>query len=252
MLEAGASRAVFLPDDGARLAELVLDGHRVLVEHVGQDAMWWGAFVMAPWTSLLRRGEFEYDGATLRLEPRYPDDLWHGVARRARWWPRDDGGLSAPLRSDWPLGGSAWLVPRLGATWFELTIGVRAGECGMPAAVGWHPWFVRRLGSYPVALVVSEDALAQERDDRDAPTGRWVTPTRQWNDCVRTDGPFDLVYGHTGTLRISSTGGYATLFSMHEQDVCVEPVTSPAERMDDVLAPGQSIEITIRLDWIDG
>lgn len=249
-LDSGMSEASFDLDDGARLTRLRLAGRDVLVTHAGQEPMWWGSFVMAPWTSLLRDGAW-LDGVQhdLQLDP--ADSAWHGVARHSAWSRAGDT-LTTPLSGAWPWGGVATLAPKLEAATLSVTLTVTATESRMPAAVGWHPWFVRQLDGVEVELHVPEDALAQERDLADAPTGRWVAPTRQWNDCVRTRGPIDLRYPGVGSLRVEYSSEFVTLFSSHEQGVCVEPVTSAAERLDDVLDPGESVSITISVTWFEG
>jgi aldose 1-epimerase len=247
--------AVFDLADGARLTRLVLGGRSLVVPRDDRAPMWWGAFVMAPWTSLLRGG-FTYAGRHHPVAPADSDAAWHGVVHAVPWSldaaTDDELSASAALGAPWPLGGRAEMRARLVPAALELTLRVRAGEEPMPAAIGWHPWFVRRLDDVEVRVRVPDGASVQQRDADGVPTGAWADASGRagsWNDCVRTDGPVDLDYGAAGRLRITSSSAYATLFTEAPDGVCVEPVTSPAEQMDDVVDPGAAVELRIRVEW---
>jgi aldose 1-epimerase len=248
--------AVFDLADGARLTRLVLGGRSLVVPRGDREPMWWGAFMMAPWTSLLRGGDFTFAGRHHRVAPAESEEAWHGVVHAVPWAldaaTRHELAASSGLGPPWPLGGRAEVSARLVPAALELTLRVRAGAERMPAAIGWHPWFVRRLDDVDVQVRVPGGARVQLRDADGAPTGGWADASGRagsWNDCVRTDGPVDLDYGPVGRLRISSSSEYATLFTEAPDGVCVEPVTSPAEQMDDVVDPGEAVELRIRLEW---
>ena len=249
VLTNGSDTAEFDPLDGGRMTRLVLGGHELLVTQSGQEPMWWGSFVMAPWTSLLRKPP-ELDGRQYDLGPAEGDSAWHGVVRDAAWTRHDDR-LSVELTDPWPWRGTVTLVPVLGIRSLSVTLSITATE-RMSTAIGWHPWFVRDLDGAAVEVVVPRGSLVQERDASDAPTGDWVAPTRRWNDCLHTPGPVDLRYPGVGTLRVHYSSDFVTLFSTHPQGVCVEPVTSAAERLDDVLDTAETLSITVELEWIEG
>jgi aldose 1-epimerase len=249
MIVAGpdGDHAVLDLDDGARMSELVLGGRSLLVPFDGQDAMWWGGFVMAPWASLLR--DVVVAGAQ-SFTPPSDDTAWHGTARVARWAPAGAGVAECDLPGPWPFGGRARIGLAFDQDDLLVELSVIAGESGMPAAIGWHPWFVRSIDGVEVVLHVATDTVAQERDSG-VPTGRWVRPSRRWNDGVRT-GPVRLEYPGLGTLRISWSTPWAILFTQSPQGVCVEPTTSPAERLDDVLGPGEELSLRVQLSWVAG
>lgn len=224
------------------MTELVLGGHSLLVPHAGQAPMWWGAFVMAPWTSLLRE-PLDNDGAIFAP---HGDEAWHGVARNAHWSP-----VGAGLQTDleWPFGGVAGVKAHIDGHSLQLELSVTAGDRPMSAALGWHPWFVRSIGDSEVEMVVADDTTVQERDSTGAPTGRWVSGSGgPWNHGVRT-GPVQLRYARVGCLVIEWDAPWAILFTADPQGVCIEPTTSPAEQMDDVLPPHGRLQLSIRLTW---
>lgn len=258
VLEAGRSSARFSTEAG-RLTSLVLDGHEVIVEPEEQPSprgsWFWGSFVMAPWTSLIRDASFEFGGVTHRLAV---DDGRHAVLGLT-WklpWRIDGGGLVCDLEreSGWPFGGRVMIMPELTEDRLRVALRVEAGDREQPAAIGWHPWFVRELpGSGPVELGLAGPVWRQHRDADEAPTGLWqsVDPAeRDFNDCLRVGGPTTLTWPGAGVLEIRHDSPYATVYSVHPRGICVEPVTSPAERMDHLLRPGETLDLTIDLSWL--
>lgn len=242
--------ATFDPADGARLTSLRIDDHELLVTEqdgrkdleVGQE-LWWGAFVMAPWTSDLRDGTFPFLGTDVTVPADMGTAAVHGVARKEEWSVDGDTG-SCHLGHGWPLGGRVQLAPSLLPDGISLHFTLVA-EQTMPAALGWHPWF--RSGA---RVELMGPARCQDRDDDGVPTGLWKSlPPAPWNDCLRHRGPVQITWPGVGTLVVEFDSDFATVFTAHEQGVCVEPVTSPAEQMIDILQPGEQIDLTITLTW---
>ncbi|GAB2682214.1 aldose epimerase family protein [Kribbella swartbergensis] len=232
------------------MERLELGGHSLLVPENAAGELWWGAFVMAPWTSTLRNARFEFDGRLLRVPADHPPHAEHGTVRKAAWERRDGNVLATPIADGWPLGGEVTLSPVLTPGCLQLRLTVRALDHPMPAAVGWHPWFVRELDGVEVDVRIPDGALVQDRDDAGRPTGRWAAaPAGPWNDCLRSDGPASLVWPGVGTLEVSWSGDFVTVFSGHPQGVCVEPVSGPAEAMDRILRPSEELSMTISLRW---
>lgn len=236
--------------DGARITSLRLGGCELLVARGAREPMWWGAFVMAPWTGDLPDAQFRFCGERWPVPRDSGPNAAHGVARKSGW-TREADVLRTWLREGWPLGGAVEARPAVTAGSFRLTLSVLAGERAMPAAVGWHPWFRRRLpGSGPVELELPAGARQLVRDARRRATTRFgpLGPP-PYNETLELDGPVDLVWPGAGRLRVRSSSRLATVFSAHPQGVCVEPVTSPAERMDHVLEPHDRLELDVELTW---
>lgn len=241
--------ARFEPADGARLAELTLAGHSLLVPDWGGGELFHGAFVMAPWTSTLPGARFTFDGDDVRMPADYPPNAEHGVVRKTAW-RRSADSLVTDIAGGWPYGGTVAMTPTLLVDGLDLSLTVRAGDRPMPAAIGWHPWFVRHLRGREAQVRIPAGALEQDRDNAGRPTGRWRTASAPpWNACLRTAGPVEVEWPGVGSLTIASTSAYVTLFTSHERGVCVEPVTAPAETMDRVLLPGEELRLDISLRW---
>jgi galactose mutarotase-like enzyme len=249
----GADTAAFDLADGARLISLRLGGTELLVPRADREPLWWGAFVMAPWTGDLPDAELRFGNRRWRMPCDDGRHASHGVARASAWTHGRDGVLRTPLANGWPLGGVVEARPELAAGRFRLTLSVLAGRTTMPAAVGWHPWFPRRLpGSRPVELTLPPGARQLVRDDRGRATARFGSlGPAPYNETLELPGPVQAHWPGRGRLTIASTSPLATVFSAHEQGVCVEPVTSPAERMDHVLQPGERLELGVDLTWAD-
>ena len=228
-------------DDGARVTALTLAGRELLLPRRDRQAMWWGGFVMAPWTSLLRPGVvpgYQPDG----------DEAWHGTAR-ALTWRRTAAGAVVDLPAPFE-GLTAALGVRLGEGELLLRLAVTTSGPELPAAIGWHPWFPRALGGVEGRLRVRRDTLAQERDDDGRPTGNWGHPEPgPWNDGARLAGPAAVQYPGVGAIEVSSSSPYAILFE-HEQGFCIEPTTAPAESLGRAVTVADPVELEIRVAWI--
>jgi aldose 1-epimerase len=251
-LRHGDSSATFLLHDGARLAQLRMGGRELIVpEGPGRGDLWWGALVMAPWTSWLHDAAFDFDGRTYSVKPDIGTGAIHGFVRKSPWSHTDDGGMITDL-DQWPLGGRMAIHGRLEHTSLHLHFALTATTTAFPAAIGWHPWFPASIGGSPaVEIELPARSLMQQRDERRRPTGRWQTPSPQpWDDCFGISGPVLLRWPGVGMLVVETSGPYATIFSTSGQGVCVEPVTAPAEQMDRYLAPGETVELEISLRWI--
>lgn len=250
--ETARSSATVDLDDGARLTSLRFDGRELLVPHEGRDPMWWGSFVMVPWTGDLQNGRFHWRERSWHVPPDPSGDASHGTVRRSRWTSPAPGRAVAKLGDDWPFAGSAELTAELEPEVLRLGLRLRADE-DMPAAIGFHPWFPRVLspggGEAQVELPVGSRMLLRNGDG--TPTTRYVgLGLPPWNETVRCSVPeAAIVWPGDGTLALTWTSPFATVFTAHEQGVCVEPVTSPSGRMDDDLAAGETLELTFALTW---
>jgi aldose 1-epimerase len=245
----GRDGADFDLADGARLTSLRLGGTELLVVRADRDPMWWGAFVMAPWTGDLPDAQFSYQGRTWPVA-KDGAQASHGVARKLVW-TRADGVLSTRLAGSWPFGGVIEARPEVAAATFRLRLSMVADDAATPAAIGWHPWFPLRLpGSGPVEVTLPPGTRQLIRDDRGRPTARFdALGPAPYNETLSLPGPVYLNWPGAGRLRIAFDSAMATVFSAHPQGVCVEPVTSPAGRMDDVLMPGERLDLGVELTW---
>ena len=193
VLEAQDCRAVIDLDHGGRVASLQVSGWE-LVPRDGKDTIHWGSYIVAPWTGRLRHGRFSYEGHTFEMPLNAPPHALHGLVLDRPWQVLVDGPLPSQatigieLEPPWPWHGRLVHSLRLAPDRLESRLELVADE-PMPAAMGWHPWFLsllegpggRRLG--PIELDV-EPALMYAHDEDELPTGELVPPVpRPWDFC---------------------------------------------------------------------
>jgi aldose 1-epimerase len=135
--------ATFDPDDGGRLTSFQVGGHELLVTH-GKDVFHFGSFVLAPWVGRLRDARLTYNGARYPFVANSGPNALHGLVTERPWQVTGDGELSIELGEPWPWPCRVVQRTELRARRATFRIELHAREA-MPAAVGWHPWFVRRL-----------------------------------------------------------------------------------------------------------
>lgn len=174
-LVAGAARAVIDLARGGRLASLIAGGAERLVTGGDRPLLdtLWGCFVMAPWVGRLEDGVLPWGGEDYRVPRNHGRHAIHGVAFDVPWEleERTESFARLALAFDdrWPLGGRVVHTIGLRADRLRFALEVAAGAAGMPAAVGWHPWFDGPERPARVRLVA--DGVLETDDDL-VPTGR--------------------------------------------------------------------------------
>jgi aldose 1-epimerase len=250
-LHAGpATSAAFDPDDGARLVSLRFDGHELLRSADSRADVWFGGFPMVPWAGLLREARLEFDGSTYSMPTNWGADSLHGLLRLCRFEVQD-GELKADFPPVWPFGGTLRMTPTLTAESLRIAFTVTAGDRRMPAAIGWHPWFATVLADgSPLSVTLPHDIARMERNDAGLPTGSWVEPgPGPWDDCFRTDHPLELGWSGVGSLSVHSSGGFVGVYDGEESGIAIEPMNAPAESLPHTLDAGESLTLTVNLEW---
>ena len=148
---AGDDRALVSARDGGRLASLHAGGAQRLRRHrtAGGDAtrsIDWGCYLMTPWVGRLDHGTLPTSHGTFTMPANFGPHAIHGTTFDEPW---DVVAVTPALAilerrlvDPWPLGGVARQAIRLRDGRLDLVAEVEAGDHGMPAALGWHPWFV--------------------------------------------------------------------------------------------------------------
>lgn len=202
LVAADAATAVDL-ERGGRLASLRVGGLELLVTSPNDNdrSMGWGSFLMAPWPGRLAGGRLAWRGTELQLLRNHGRHAIHGTVFDRPWRLERSTALMCELaieleRDRWPFGGSVRQSIALSSGALHLSAEVVA-EVPMPAAIGWHPWFRRTIGTDDGSRV-RLSLQAQGRLERLAmiPTGRVLSP----------QGPSDLHRGPTlGQRRLDDT-----------------------------------------------
>ena len=245
-LTSGRDRAVVDPDLGGRVASVVVDGRELLlVEPLGgsavEPALAWGSFLMAPFVGRLSGGRLTWDGRAIAVPLNHGHHAIHGTVFDAAWTvvSRTDTSVEMTCEFDpgrWPFRGRCLQRIALedGALTMEAT--VEADE-PMPAALGWHPWFVR--GGHGVRVGVAGDHVLRLTEDLlptgtvdsvDSRTDLRGAPeigARNLDDVYASvQSPAKLCWPDLNLeISFGPSVGSVVVYA-HPQAVCVEPITA--------------------------
>jgi galactose mutarotase-like enzyme len=150
-LRAGPNRVVLDPRRGGRVSSWTIDGEELLVGPPDEvdTSIHWGCFLMAPWPGRLAGGRFDWRGREVRLRQTHGRHAIHGLTWNRPWEVEASSPAEATLaielpRDEWPMGGLVRQRTTVTPTGVRLEAEVEATGEPMPAALGWHPWFLRR------------------------------------------------------------------------------------------------------------
>ncbi len=260
VLEAGDARLEISPADGGRISSVVVGGSELLVTE-GSGPVMWGAYPMVPFAGRIRQGAFRFDGREFRLPINHPPHAMHGTAFVRPWSVLDERTIATDLGPDWPFSGRVVQRFELSRDGLAVSLTLEA-EARMPGAVGWHPWFRRRLvGTAAAPRATSEPVELRfepgrmfVRDADGIPTGELIPPTPgPWDDCF-TDlrSAPRLTWPGALSLEIESSCDYWVVYDEPDDTVCVEPQSSPPDfvTIDPVIVePGRPLTATMRWRW---
>jgi aldose 1-epimerase len=246
---------------GARLSSLVIGDHEVLVTE-GAGPIWWGCYSMVPFAGRIRDGRFTFAGRIHQLERNLPPHAIHGTVFDRPWRVQsrdpDRATLTVDLGPGWPFAGrvthSIWLRPG----GLDATLTLEADE-PMPAWLGWHPWFRRRLGDTRVELDVDAASMYVRGADG-LPTGARARPgPRPWDDAFTgLRAAPRLRWPGVLELEMTSTAEIWVVFDERADGVCVEPQTAPPDAINLAQAegsapptaePGRALSASMTMRW---
>jgi aldose 1-epimerase len=260
VLESGGARLEIDPVAGGRMSSFVVDGSELLAR-TGTGAIYWGSFPSVPYPGRIRDGTFEFGGRRVDLPRNLPPHAGHGTVLDRPWTVVDGQTLSTDLGPIWPFAGRVTQRFELDEMELRATMTLEA-DAPMPGAIGWHPWFPRRLTGTPAhptvpsppAVLGFDAARMFVRDASGIPTGELVTPTeRPWDDCftgLRSNPT--LTWPGVLSLELSSTCDYWVVYDEPADTICVEPQTSPPDfiHIDPVIVvPGRPLAATMTWRW---
>ena len=252
VLVAGDARVEVRPGEGGRIASLTVGGRELLVTS-GRDAIHWGSFPMAPFAGRVRDARFEFGGRTHRLRPTMPPHAIHGVVFDRAWQVRDDCTIGVDLPDGWPFVGRVEQRFALEPDRLEVTLELHADEA-MPGALGWHPWFQRRLEDSPPARL-HLDAAHMLRRDADGIASRTLVPPSggPWDDTFTgLRRPPVVEWPGILSLELTSSAAFWVIFDEEPHALCVEPQTEPPDELNhrpNVVEPGAPLVATMAWRW---
>jgi aldose 1-epimerase len=257
-LRAGEAELVVDPAAGARwtswrVGDLELLGGADVSLPAGMRS---GCFVMAPFAGRLGRGRVELSGRQHQLPRLAPPHAIHGTVTERPWAVLERAGTllscATDLGADWPAAGR--VEQRLELSADRLTSGLTLlAEEPMPVALGWHPWFPRRLARGRPAEWLLTGGEQYVRGADGLPTGE-LTARRPgpWDDCFRRfTTPPGLRWPGALELVVGSSAEHWVLFDERDGELCLEPQTGPP----DAPAIGAAVvvpaggELSLRCTW---
>jgi aldose 1-epimerase len=260
VLERADARLEVSPAAGGRLASLVVRGSELLAR-TGDGPMAWGCFPMVPYAGRIREGTFEFEGRRVALPRTLASHAGHGTVLDRAWTVDDERTISIDLGPSWLFAGRVVQAFDLQEDALQVSLTLAAEE-PMPGAVGWHPWFPRRLTgtsarptSPSAAAILRFDAASMfVRDEDGIPTGELVEPTpRPWDDCFTglRSAP-RITWPGLLSLELTSSCDFWVVYDEPPDTICVEPQSSPPDfvRIDPVVVrPGAPLTATMTWRW---
>ena len=253
-LSAPGVEAVVDLASGGRLASFRIGGHELL-RTAGDGALSWGCYPMAPYAGRVRDARFTFKGRQRRLPARLPPDALHGTVLDRSWRRLDERTIETELGPDWPFAGS--VVQRFDLAADHLTCRLELhADVRMPASIGWHPWFLRRLSGLDGELELDLDAGAMYQRDAAGITTRTLVsppPPGPWDDCftglrrapvLRWPGFLELT--------VESDCPAWVVYTEPADALCVEPQTAPPDALNTdptVIEPGRPLAAEMTWRW---
>jgi len=263
VLERGDVRLEISAEAGGRMASFVVDGSELLAR-TGTGPIYWGCFPSVPYPGRIRDGTFEFDGRRVNLPLNLPPHAGHGTVLDRAWTVVDDRTLSVDLGPAWPFAGRVTQRFDLGDAELNVSLTLEADE-PMPGAVGWHPWFPRRLAGTatrpappsPPAIMRFDAARMFVRDAAGIPTGELIEPTaRPWDDCFMDLRSVPvLTWPGVLSLELTSSAPYWVVYDKPAETICVEPQSSPPDFIHIapvIVTPGEPLTETMTWRWKTG
>jgi galactose mutarotase-like enzyme len=241
----GADSVEIDPDRGGRISSLVISGRERLVREpcseLVEPALAWGCYLMVPFVGRVFEGRVQWDGQSAQLRQNHGRHAIHGVAFDVPWTvtDRSDGHVALACRLDpsrWPFGGEVRQQIALDAGRLVLEAEILA-ERPTPAALGWHPWFVREPGGMRVSVtsdrvldtgpdLIPTGGLTPVDAARDLRAGRAVDDLDLDDVYTSAKSPAALCWSDL-ELRMSFARPIETVVVYtHPAAVCLEPQTA--------------------------
>ena len=218
---------------GGRLSSLMVGDRQLLVTDA-PDAIDWGWYPMAPWAGRTRRGRFDCGGVEYQLPLHTDGHAIHGTVFRRPWHDEGDGSWSTDLGPDWPFAGAVRQRMTLESDHLLLELELSSHAEEFPAAIGWHPWFRRRIDGAEARIELPASFMLRRDAEGIATRQEAPVPDEPWDDCFGgLVQPVVVEWPGVLELAIESDCPYVVVFTEKERGVCVEPQTGPPDALNE-------------------
>lgn len=243
------------------------------------------SYILAPYSNRIRDGRFSFGGKDFQLKPNWPDGKMtiHGEVHARAWETVEQSAetltcrFAADAGLNFPFAYAVEAGFRLEGLVLELDLRLTNTSAGpMPAGLGHHPYFMRRLGSGNDPLVQFRAEKVYLTDQTRIPAGpaasipaeldfgqpRAVGPTFIDNVFSGWDGKLSVDWGHFRmTLEAQPVFSHLVMFTAPDGTLALEPVTHATDGFNlmsqghadtgvRVLEPGETLQgkVWIRLE----
>ncbi len=243
------------PSRGGRVTAFSVSGLDIIVSE-DADPLAWGCYPMVPWAGRVRGGQFTWENLPVQLPVRMPPHAIHGTVLDRAWRATTGtGGLESPLGDEWPWRGTARSDFQMSEGRFRWELTVSSKEHPMPAMLGWHPWFRKRLEDGSHATLAFDARSIYLRDTDGIPTGLLDSPSPgPWDDCFTAVQSAPRIHWSNGlVLEVSSTCDHWVIYDEPDHALCIEPQSGPPDVFNqgepDVVQPGFPLVHAMTWRW---
>jgi aldose 1-epimerase len=234
-------------DQGARLASVQWRDMQFAVPFAG-DPRGWGWYAMAPWAGRIKNGVVkDKSGAKIQLPTTFdPPHAIHGYGFFSSWEDLGEGRQLLEFPAPYN-GASVTQQIEILDDAIRWSLDYEAGDCQLPFSLGFHPWFARDIGRGDTAEISFAAQKMFKRGTDYLPTGELIEPTGQpWDDTFKdVVGVPEIIWPGAARVSIESDSPYWTVYTEHEDGICVEPVTAPPDCQNLGIAGDSYIEMLI-------
>ena len=219
---------------GARLSSVQWGGYEFSVQQ-REHILHWGWYPMAPWAGRVLNGKFtRANGQAVQLPTNViPPHAIHGLAYDLVW--RDCGNGVSRVEFPAPYdGASAELRISVVGNVLNYELEYFAGGCDLPAWLGLHTWFPRRIGETGSGISEAEVIFDAEKmlavDETLMPNGEFISPItpQPWDDVFHTPiGTPTTLWRGGAKLEVTSPTPWWIVYTLDSAGVCIEPQTAP-------------------------
>jgi aldose 1-epimerase len=265
VLRSDRAVAILEPGSGGRLASLRVDGRELLVTEaaVGADHDWHrGSFPLAPWVGVQSDGHFDFRGRRHSLVTDNVGEARHGLVAEQEWRVSEQTASHALMVATFgPAEAAQWFADgwvtqhvTLDGESLRFRLEVHTASEPMPAAAGYHPWFLKESVDLGDAEVTFQPNWRLVDDGSGT---RRPTPdlgSRPWADLF-TDAfsPPTIAWRLGPTLTLTSSAPIWVYYEQDPRGFCVEPWTAPDNSLSGSLAtivtPGAPLVLEFTMSW---
>ncbi len=244
--------------NGGRLSSVLWKDLEFAVEKK-PTTLHWGWYAMAPWAGRIRNGLLQTPSGPVQLSQELmPPHAIHGLLFDAHIEVGYHESDRALVTNELPApfnGGRVEQSVALSQDSMVWTVRYINGENVMPAWLGFHPWYKRKLSRGSEVEIFNPASYVLEQDETGIPTGKLIKVFAQpWDHTFGglSSDPY-MIWPGAAKMTCISSQPWWTFYTGNPDGVCVEPLNAPPNAVElglaPLLQPGESIEVSYQMDF---